>query len=62
MTKSNQPIVTLKDQFAMAALHGLLAQEAHPKAHGEYRNPESFRRLAVISYLLADSMMEEREK
>lgn len=49
------PAVTLRDQFAIAALGGLLASESPD--NGQYQEPNQ---AAVAAYLYADAMMECR--
>lgn len=50
---------SLRDEFAMAALTGLLALEAGPKFK---TSQEYFNHYAKFSYAYADAMMKEREK
>ena len=47
---------TLRDQFAMAALTGVITRSA------TYFGIEEFDKFAVWSYEIADAMMEAREK
>lgn len=51
------PVLTLRDKFAMAALVGLLAGNEFDAI---YNQPYTI--TAEESYLLADAMMEAREK
>lgn len=46
-----EPVVTLRDQFAMAALTGLIAQSPHARSAVEF---------AYESYLMGDAMLEAR--
>lgn len=53
-------IKTLRDEMAMAALNGLLSASADITING--RALENEQDYAVLSYALADAMMEEREE
>ncbi|MDD5065288.1 MAG: hypothetical protein PHQ35_11095 [Phycisphaerae bacterium] len=50
--KDIKPEVTLRDYFAVAAMHGFLTARA----------VTSFEEFAVASYSIADAMLKEREK
>lgn len=58
-----QQCANLRDQFAMAALTGLLAGEANPAINTviEPTNMGTFPRTVNFAYVLADAMMVERE-
>ena len=51
--------ITLRDQFAMAAMSGELASQG---ADEGYYSERSFKLLAENSYKIADAMMEARQK
>jgi hypothetical protein len=54
--KPAEPVKTLRDEFAMAALNGIMSHEymMHP--------PNTFRVNAMLAYKYADAMMEARNE
>lgn len=53
---------TLRDEFAMAALQGMLAYSHVNSSHGNYHENCTEQQAAKVAYLYADAMMEARSK